>query len=342
MNKIKVTKKNGLSFIWIKSMKGQQLNMNEVELLRNHDFNGLIPIQFKQKGSTFKLIYNISGYRTLEEYLKSAMNKQEFASLLENILNTLKNMQNIYFNYKNVLLSDFNKILVNPSSRSVFFIYVPIQYFDNEISLKEFFLKIVYQSIFSQEEDTGYVKEYIGILQRHLNFSTFELEEYIKRMKENSSQKAVKQSTEISNTPMETESNQNIYDPLARGEYTTVLANQDQDMNGTTRLGTEGEEELNFPYIIRDKNQEKILINKPSFRIGKESRYCDYFISDNSAISRSHADIITRENRYYIIDNNSTNKTYIDDRAIPILKEIEIFSGSRLRLANEEFIFYID
>ena len=365
MNKFKIIKNNGLSYFWIKSLKGQQLNMNEVELLKNNDFNGLIPVLLKQKGSTFKLGFNVTGYINLATYLKNTVNKKEFTSLLNNILSTLKNMQNIYFNYKNVLLSDFKNIMVNPSTRSIYFIYAPIQYFDNEISLKDFFLKIVYNSIFSQEEDTSYVKEYINILQKHLNFSTFELEEYIKRMTvsivNNNLAEGINEEKEI-------ESNKNnIYDPLTKSglvedekkepvaeisnienitstqdfsEYTTILGNG--EIIGTTRLGADQEDEQNFPYIIREKAQERIEINKPSFRIGKERSYCDCFISDNNAISRSHADIITREGRYYIVDDNSTNKTYVDNRVIPILKEVEIFSGTKFRLANEEFIFYID
>lgn len=117
---------------------------------------------------------------------------------------------------------------------------------------------------------------------------------------------------------------------------TTVLG---ADPGGTTVLGSEQLDTPNYPYLIREKTGEKISVDKPSFRIGKEKKYSDYFVSDNNAVSRSHADIITRQKRYFIIDLNSTNKTYVDGRAIPIEKEVEIFSGAKLRLANEDFVF---
>ncbi|MCA1054934.1 FHA domain-containing protein [Rossellomorea aquimaris] len=120
---------------------------------------------------------------------------------------------------------------------------------------------------------------------------------------------------------------------------TTVLG--EDDVGGTTVLGVNYYEEPTFPYLIREKSQEEISVNKPSFRIGKEKSYCDYFVSDNNAISRSHADIITKGNRYFIVDNNSTNKTYLDNQAIPVNQEVEIFSGTKLKLGNEEFVFYI-
>ncbi|NMD68687.1 FHA domain-containing protein [Bacillus sp. DNRA2] len=121
---------------------------------------------------------------------------------------------------------------------------------------------------------------------------------------------------------------------------TTVLGADNFD-NGTTVLGADSLEEPSYPYLIREKNQEKISVDKPSFRIGKERRYCDYFIGDNNAVSRSHADILTKAGRYYIVDNNSTNKTYVEGRTVPVQKEVEIFSGTKLRLANEDFVFYI-
>lgn len=120
---------------------------------------------------------------------------------------------------------------------------------------------------------------------------------------------------------------------------TTVLGVE--DVGGTTVLEADVYEEPRFPYLVREKTQEEISVDKPAFRIGKERSFCDYFVSSNNAISRSHADIITKGGRYYIIDNNSTNKTYVDGRVIPVMKEIEIFSGTKLRLANEDFTFYI-
>lgn len=119
---------------------------------------------------------------------------------------------------------------------------------------------------------------------------------------------------------------------------TAVLGKE--DIGGTTVLGADAFKEHNFPYLLREKTQEKIKVDKTSFRIGKEARYCDYCVTNN-AVSRSHADIITKDHRYYIVDKNSTNKTYVDGRVIPAQKEVEIFSGTKLRLANEGFVFYI-
>lgn len=93
------------------------------------------------------------------------------------------------------------------------------------------------------------------------------------------------------------------------------------------------------PYLIRKKNNERIELNKPVFRIGKEKSYVDYFISDNTAISRSHANIITRDGEYFVVDTNSTNHTYINGKMIQSNVETKISDNDSIRFANEEFTF---
>lgn len=93
------------------------------------------------------------------------------------------------------------------------------------------------------------------------------------------------------------------------------------------------------PHLIRLKTNEKVFINKPVFRIGKEKSYVDYFISDNTAISRSHVNILVRDGEYFIVDTNSTNHTFVNETMIQSNVETIISHGDKIRLANEEFEF---
>jgi pSer/pThr/pTyr-binding forkhead associated (FHA) protein len=104
-----------------------------------------------------------------------------------------------------------------------------------------------------------------------------------------------------------------------------------QELNRTNKL----------PYLIRKNNNEQISIDKPVFTIGKDINRVDYCLKENAVISRRHAEIITKGNHYYICDKGSTNKTYVDNKEIPSEEVVEIFSGTKLKLANEEFSFYI-
>lgn len=93
------------------------------------------------------------------------------------------------------------------------------------------------------------------------------------------------------------------------------------------------------PYLIRQKTSERIDINKPLFKIGKEKSYVDYFIGDNPAISRSHANIITEQDQYFIMDTNSTNHTYVNGTRIPSNQNCVIEHGDEIRIADENYEF---
>lgn len=120
---------------------------------------------------------------------------------------------------------------------------------------------------------------------------------------------------------------------------TTVLG-VGSEAGETTVLGT-SQAQIIKPYLLRIKNNERIELNKPVFRIGKERSYVDYFVSDNTAVSRSHANIINKDNDFYIVDTNSTNHTYVNGSMIQSNVETKIEHGTKIRLANEDFEFFM-
>lgn len=123
--------------------------------------------------------------------------------------------------------------------------------------------------------------------------------------------------------------------PINFGE-TTVLGG---GVGETTVLGASVEPNRADPHLIRAKNNEKIPLNKPVFRIGKERSYVDYFISDNTAISRGHANIVNHNGEFFVVDTNSTNHTYLNGTMIQSGVETKLAHGDKVRLANEDFEF---
>lgn len=116
---------------------------------------------------------------------------------------------------------------------------------------------------------------------------------------------------------------------------TTVLSSE--MTNGETSVLSSLQEVK--PYLVRKKTGQKVTIEGPVFKIGKEHNYVDYFIADNSAISRSHANIVVKGNDYFIVDTNSKNHTYVNGRMIQSNVETPLTHGSMVKLANEEFEF---
>lgn len=109
-------------------------------------------------------------------------------------------------------------------------------------------------------------------------------------------------------------------------------------IKGTVPLKSENDQKKSF--LLRVSNNEKIILKGNKFRIGTEKKSVDYCIKDNCAVSRMHAEIVHKNDSYFIIDNNSTNHTFINEQEIKSKREMKLQNKSRIRLADEEFIFY--
>lgn len=93
------------------------------------------------------------------------------------------------------------------------------------------------------------------------------------------------------------------------------------------------------PYLIRVNTDERIMLNKATFKIGKATRGVDYTISGNGAVSRQHAVIIQKNGVCYIKDNKSTNHTYVNGKIIAEGAEEILTHDSVIKLGDEEFQF---
>ena len=88
-------------------------------------------------------------------------------------------------------------------------------------------------------------------------------------------------------------------------------------------------------------NGEKIYLTKPRFRIGVKESEVDYVVKNNNTISRSHADFITETDEYFVFDLSSKNKTFVNDRVIPVQIKVQIHPNDIVRLSDEEFVFCV-
>lgn len=98
--------------------------------------------------------------------------------------------------------------------------------------------------------------------------------------------------------------------------------------------------EEGIPYITRTSTGENIGLDKNVFRIGKEERYADYLISDNAAVSRVHAEFNIKNGICYLVDEDSLNHTYVNNKKLEAHLPEELKSGDVILFADEEFVFY--
>lgn len=118
--------------------------------------------------------------------------------------------------------------------------------------------------------------------------------------------------------------------PIEDAPGTTVLTDEDP---ATTVLT----EDVDAGTLTRMSNNEKIQINRSELTLGRERATVDYCLEGNSNIGRVHARIVVRDDKVYIVDNNSTNGTFVNNARLRSGMEQELKSGDIIRLADEKF-----
>lgn len=114
------------------------------------------------------------------------------------------------------------------------------------------------------------------------------------------------------------------------------------DEAGTTGL-VNPEEEVALPkaFIFRLKTEERTEILKQETSIGK-SKSADYTVSGNNTFSRIHCVILFKDGQFYVVDNHSSNKTYVGEELVEPDTLVPINNGDHLLISNEEFVFHTE
>ena len=97
-----------------------------------------------------------------------------------------------------------------------------------------------------------------------------------------------------------------------------------------------------YPEITRRSTGQRFRIDKPVYKIGKENARVDLYVSNNPTVSRVHVHIVTRNGHFYIIDQNSTNRTFVNGIHVPPQVEYKLRDGDEIKLSNEFFDFRVE
>ncbi len=337
MSKRRIKIKKGILKIVVNSKKGQHITERELYSINNGNVKGLLKIGIEQKGTSVYLCYDVNGYLKLKDYLAIPLSKRTFAKMLDEMVIGLKAVLENYLNM-DMLLLDLDLIMVDPVTQKIYFVYAPIQPYDNTNVLKVLFQDILKYSVFQPGQEHDYVRRYLEIVNNSANFSLFEMEEFVCEMlgKNVCVKTTLEENNDDTKLQMPVNAPAYSYDtPEDNLRYMQTVYEQPISDNVEFK-----EKKVLTPWIVRMSTTEKKCIDKNYFKIGKDFA-SNEFVVNNDAISRNHAAIVTEDSSYYIVDLNSTNKTSINGRYIISDMKVEIFSGTIIKMANEEFQFLL-
>ena len=93
------------------------------------------------------------------------------------------------------------------------------------------------------------------------------------------------------------------------------------------------------PYL-EDKNKNRLLLQKPSVKVGKNAELADVVINEKS-VSRLHCQIFTEAGKLMIKDLGSTNGTFVNGLILSDDESIEILDNDELQIGNNEYILHM-
>lgn len=329
MSKLKVSIKKSTVTAMMKAGRKERINETELSQLARIKPCGIMHVTKTKKDS---VIYTCPANINLTDRLKKAVSKYDFFFMMEQIVIMV---QDVYNNGLNVNSVRFNMddVYINEMTKEMYFIYFPIVGGQESADIVGFIENIIYTMTPVINEDTNYISRFMYYVRSFHGFNGNAIEKYISR-----EERAVVNVLKNTAVTMQQTMQQQIMQQVMQGSMdgTTVLSDDGISVQQIQQMQPVN---YHFASLTRQVTGEKIELGKPSFVLGKNPEKSDYAVADNTNISRVHAVITARNGRYYVMDQNSTNGTFINGRIIKAGQETEILPGDCLMLANEEFIF---
>lgn len=329
MSKLKVSIKKSTVTAMMKAGRKERINETELSQLARIKPCGIMHVTKTKKDS---VTYTCPANINLTDRLKKAVSKYDFFFMIEQIVIMVEDVYNNGLNVNSVRFN-MDDVYINEMTKEMYFIYFPIVGGQESADIVGFIENIIYTMTPVINEDTNYISRFMYYVRSFHGFNGNAIEKYISR-----EERAVVNVLKNKAVTMQQTMQQQIMQQVMQGSMdgTTVLSDDGISVQQIQQMQPVN---YHFASLTRQVTGEKIELGKPSFVLGKNPEKSDYAVADNTNISRVHAVITTRNGRYYVMDQNSTNGTFINGRIIKAGQETEILPGDCLMLANEEFIF---
>lgn len=331
MSKLKVSIKKSTVTAMMKAGRKERINETELSQLARIKPCGIMHVTKTKKDS---VIYTCPANINLTDRLKKAISKYDFFFMIEQIVIMVEDVYNNGLNVNSVRFN-MDDVYINEMTKEMYFIYFPIVGGQESADIVGFIENIIYTMTPVINEDTNYISRFMYYVRSFHGFNGNAIEKYISR-----EERAVVNVLKNKAVTMQQQimQQQTMQQQIMQGSMdgTTVLSDDGISVQQIQQMQPVN---YHFASLTRQVTGEKIELGKPSFVLGKNPEKSDYAVAGNTNISRVHAVITTRNGRYYVMDQNSTNGTFINGRIIKAGQETEILPGDCLMLANEEFIF---
>ncbi|MGL5649510.1 MAG: FHA domain-containing protein [Clostridium sp.] len=325
-------KKINNDFLAIELEKISVVNREELEFINTNNELGFIYIEINQFNNKAKLIYNIEDKITLSELLENEINIGQAISIIKDLI-LIKDISNSTINIRKILL-DIDKIYVDSSTEStrIKFVYLPINKDMQEMNQKTDIEEIALKVIEALENKNDVERLKLILKSKSIKSVSTELvylfnENYKNKLKKINRDREIKEKQEaLSKVQQQQKKEEREVENLFFFKKLKKIFSKASELKKNAILN----------YFDGEKIVEFQLKNNNV--IGRSLENCTITI-EGKTVSKVHAIIKKFDNKYYVLDENSKNGTYINGKRISKNNYFILRDGDEILFGNVICIF---
>lgn len=339
-------------------IEGNDAKVNyELDMLENCKVDGILPPQLLVEGGEVFIQYEITGLKSLENYLEGRrVTLDLIQELIENIIHVCRETDK-YLLEENHLLLRTDTIFKDVKSRKMYFCYYPVQEQNLKKSIKRLLEDLLVAVDHSDKEKAQIIYRIYEHTQEE-NYSVMDLQEYFLEKKETDAVCAEVSYIEEIETEEEWKVAEEtvpffnewlgkarkllnidkIKEICVAHEKKKTLVENEWSVNGEMAVELERKQPEARLIYLGNGEERDFTLNKEIFLIGR-NRELAHGVLGSEVSADLHAKIIRKENRYYIEDMNSKNGTLVNGEFLVYKKPRELQQGDRITFGDVSYRF---
>lgn len=330
------------TFLVFSAGKKDAINYSEVQTLEEKSYREyFLPLQCVSRGRKTRIKYDISGYTSISEYLRTDIAQKQYFDVIAGIQKILSFCQRSHFSLDN-LMCDPKYIYCHNITKQIMMIYMPM---DNKSFVHDDIpkcLKKMHKAAKIKVSDYHYKNEYEKFLDGfHSDKKNMDQNQFNPAMllhflnsnqmvcfenDEQDGQQNVQETTDNNSFPINAQ--------LAKAEIEAVEAEEAEDTE-ETYSGTVVRHRGNDTYFT-DSSGNRIDIESFPYSIGRNKK--NDLVIEEPTVSGEHAVITEKDGKYFISDSSS-NGTFLNDEDNRITTG-EIHNGDKLYFDSFCYTFH--
>lgn len=145
-------------------------SMNEKTYTNLEKMTGIIPLKKEQKGKKIFLLAELENSRSLKDYIKEGIQKEQFLDIIIQMIRKLKECKELGLSETNLEMR-MDRIFVDPYTCDIRCIYWPVSNLTEYMTPAEFFETIQYEAEFKPETNLQFLYEYNDYFESKVPFS---------------------------------------------------------------------------------------------------------------------------------------------------------------------------